>query len=120
MFSLLSPHLPNKHLPMKKEMILVIGARGQIGSELVTALRRVHGAFRVVAVDRLPPDNGRLWSGPYEAVDVLNRRALGALVERYDINQIYHLAATLSATGEANPQAAWELNMQSLLNVLDV
>src|SRR5580658_3723680 len=105
---------------MKKDSILVIGACGQIGSELVPALRRAHGAFRVVAADRLPPDNGPLKAGPYEQLDVLDRAALGALIERYDINQVYHLAATLSATGERNPQAAWELNMQSLLNVLDV
>jgi nucleoside-diphosphate-sugar epimerase len=105
---------------MKKDAILVIGARGQIGSELVPALRRQFGAYRVVAADRLPADNGPLKAGPYEQLDVLDRAALGALVERYDINQIYHLAATLSATGEKNPQTAWDLNMQGLLNVLEV
>ena len=105
---------------MKKDSILVIGARGQIGSELVPALRRAHGAFRVVAADRLPPDNGPLKAGPYEQLDVMDKQALGALIERYDIQQVYHLAATLSATGERNPQQAWNLNMQGLLNVLDV
>jgi nucleoside-diphosphate-sugar epimerase len=104
---------------MKKDSILVIGACGQIGSELVPVLRRVHGAYRVVAADRLPPDNGPLKAGPYEQLNVLDRNALGALIERYDINQVYHLAATLSATGERNPQQAWDLNMQGLLNVLD-
>jgi nucleoside-diphosphate-sugar epimerase len=104
---------------MKKDSILVIGALGQIGSELVPELRRAHGAFRVVAADRLPPDNGPLKAGPYEQLDVLDKRALGALIERYDIQQVYHLAATLSATGERNPQQAWDLNMQGLLNVLD-
>jgi nucleoside-diphosphate-sugar epimerase len=104
---------------MKKDSILVIGACGQIGSELVPALRRTHGAFRVVAADRHPPDNGPLKAGPYEQLDVLDRNALGALIERYDIQQVYHLAATLSATGERNPQQAWDLNMQGLLNVLD-
>jgi nucleoside-diphosphate-sugar epimerase len=105
---------------MKKESILVIGARGQIGSELVPELRRNHGAYRVIAADRLPADNGPLKAGPYEQLDVLDRAALGALIERYDINQVYHLAATLSATGERKPQAAWDLNMTGLLNVLDV
>jgi nucleoside-diphosphate-sugar epimerase len=105
---------------MKKDSILVIGACGQIGSELVPELRRANGAFRVVAADRLPPENGPLKAGPYEQLDVLDRAALGALIERYDINQVYHLAATLSATGERNPQAAWDLNMRGLLNVLDV
>ena len=98
----------------------MIGACGQIGSELVPALRRAHGAFRVVAADRLPPDNGPLKAGPYEQLDVLDRNRLGSLIERYDINQVYHLAATLSATGERNPQQAWNLNMQGLLNVLEV
>jgi nucleoside-diphosphate-sugar epimerase len=105
---------------MKNDSILVIGARGQIGSELVPELRRHYGAFRVVAADRLPPDNARVNRGPYECIDVLNRQALGALIDRYDISHVYHLAATLSATGEKNPQQAWDLNMQSLLNVLEL
>ncbi|HXB06972.1 MAG TPA: NAD-dependent epimerase/dehydratase family protein, partial [Puia sp.] len=105
---------------MKRDTILVIGARGQIGSELLPELRRAHGSFRVVAADRLPPDNGPLKAGPYEQLDVLDRRALGAIIDRYDINQVYHLAATLSATGEKNPLQAWDLNMQGLLNVLDL
>jgi len=104
---------------MRKESILVIGARGQIGSELLPRLRRQHGAFRVIAADRLPADNVSFRAGPYEQLDVLDPRALGALVERYDINQVYHLAATLSATGERNPRQAWDLNMQGLLNVLE-
>ncbi|HEV3327432.1 MAG TPA: NAD-dependent epimerase/dehydratase family protein [Puia sp.] len=109
---------------MKKESILVIGACGQIGSELLPGLRRAYGSFRVIAADRLPLDNGPdhnyLGPGPYEQLDVLDRRALGALIDRYDINQVYHLAAMLSATGEQNPQQAWDLNMQGLLNVLDL
>lgn len=105
---------------MKKDSVLVIGACGQIGSELVPELRRIHGNFRVIAADRLPPANGRLQAGPYEQLDVLDRNALGALIDRYDINQVYHLAATLSATGERNPQQAWDLNIQGLLNVLGV
>jgi nucleoside-diphosphate-sugar epimerase len=105
---------------MKKDSILVIGALGQVGSELVPLLRREHGAYRVIAADRLPPHNGPLKVGPYEQLDVLDRAALGAVIERYDINQVYHLAATLSATGERNPLSAWNLNMQGLLNVLDV
>jgi nucleoside-diphosphate-sugar epimerase len=105
---------------MNKDSILVIGARGQIGSELLPELRRQYGAFRVIAADRLPPDNARVNRGPYESIDVLNRKALGALIDRYNINQVYHLAATLSATGEKNPEQAWDLNMQSLLNVLEL
>jgi nucleoside-diphosphate-sugar epimerase len=103
---------------MKKDCILVIGACGQIGSELVPELRRAHGAFRVIAADRLPSTKDKTQAGPYEQLDALDRQALGALIDRYDINQVYHLAAMLSATGEQNPQQAWDLNMQSLLNLL--
>ena len=105
---------------MAKDMILVTGACGQIGSELVPELRRAHGAYRVIASDRLPVDDGLLNAGPYEQLDVLDRDTLGVLIDRYSITQVYHLAATLSATGERNPHQAWNLNMHGLLNVLDL
>jgi nucleoside-diphosphate-sugar epimerase len=105
---------------MKRDMILVIGACGQIGAELVPALRRVHGDLHVVAADLRPPDKDKRSAGPYVQLDVLNYGALSALISRYDINQVYLLAATLSANGEQNPQRAWDLNMQGLLNVLNL
>jgi nucleoside-diphosphate-sugar epimerase len=105
---------------MKSDNILVIGASGQIGTELVPALRRVHGDLHVVAADVRPHQKDRPSAGPYVQLDVLNYGALGSLIDRYDINQVYLLAATLSATGEQHPQKAWDLNMQSLLNILNL
>jgi nucleoside-diphosphate-sugar epimerase len=107
-------------MKMKKDNILVIGASGQIGTELVTSLRRVFGDYHVIAADLKARTPELEAAGPYEQLDVLNRGALSALITRYDITQIYLLAAMLSATGEQQPQRAWQLNMQSLLNVLDL
>lgn len=116
---------------MRKDTILVIGACGQIGAELTTALRQVYGESRVIAADLRPAEdlksnaNGRssipaLEAGPFERLDVLDKAALSALIDRYDVTQIYLLAAMLSATGERYPQQAWHLNMQGLLNTLDL
>jgi nucleoside-diphosphate-sugar epimerase len=110
----------NTSLHMKKDTILVIGAGGQIGAELVPALRRIHGDLHVIAADLRPSTGEADGTGPYEQLDVLNRGALSALITRYDINQVYLLAAMLSATGEKHPQRAWDLNMQSLLNILEL
>lgn len=105
---------------MKKDTILVIGACGQIGAELIPALRRVYGDFHVIAADLRPPTEEWGSAGPYEQVDVLNRSALSSLIMRYDVTQVYLLAAMLSATGEKDPHKAWNLNMQSMLNILDL
>ncbi|HVS98804.1 MAG TPA: NAD-dependent epimerase/dehydratase family protein, partial [Puia sp.] len=105
---------------MKKDTLLVIGACGQIGVELTTALRRVYGDRHVIASDLKAPTAALLDEGPYEQLDVLNRNALSALIVRHDITQVYLLAALLSASGELHPEKAWQLNMQSLLNVLDI
>ncbi len=102
---------------MKK--ILVIGAAGQLGSELTLALRGLYGAEHVIATDLRKP-SGELENGPAEILDVMKIDQLDALVKRYQINEIYHLAAILSAKGEQNPKFAWDLNMTSLLNVLEV
>ena len=91
---------------MKKDNILVIGAAGQIGAELVPALRRVYGDFHVIAADLKPVTEETDAAGPYEQLDVLNRGALSALITRHDISQVYLLAAMLSATGEKHPQTA--------------
>lgn len=101
--------------------ILVTGATGQIGSELVPALRARYGAANVVAAGhkKTPPSELRE-SGPYATLDIRERGALGALVEHERIDTIYHLAALLSATAEADPQLAWEINMGGLVNVLEV
>ena len=105
---------------MKKDTLLVIGACGQIGLELTTALRRVYGSRQVIAADLKAPSAALLAEGPYEQLDALNRCALSALIARHDVTQVYLLAALLSATGEQHPEKAWQLNTQSLLHVLDI
>lgn len=115
-----SAHLRKIATHMKSDNILIVGASGQIGTELVPALRRIHGDLHVVAADVRPLNKERQSAGPYVQLDVLNYGALGSLIDRYDINQVYLLAATLSATGEQHPQKAWDLNMQSLLNILNL
>ncbi len=105
---------------MQKEKILVIGASGQIGVELTLALRKIYGNTNVVASDLREENDLLKGTGPYVSLDVMNKEMLHVQVIRQNITQIYLLAAILSATGEKNPNLAWSLNMQSLLNVLDI
>ena len=105
---------------MVKEKILVIGASGQIGVELTLALRKIYGNANVVASDLREENELLKGTGPYVSLDVMNKEMLHVQVIRQNITQIYLLAAILSATGEKNPNLAWSLNMQSLLNVLDI
>lgn len=105
---------------MKKDKILVIGACGQIGVELTLALRTIYGVENVIAADLREPNQLLQGSGPYISLDVMNKEALWELIVDNGITQVYHLAALLSATGEKNPQFAWNLNMQGLLNVLEI
>lgn len=105
---------------MQKEKILVIGASGQIGVELTLALRKIYGNANVVASDLREENELLKGTGPYVSLDVMNKEMLHVQVIRQNITQIYLLAAILSATGEKNPNLAWSLNMQSLLNVLDI
>jgi len=105
---------------MLKERILVIGASGQIGVELTLALRKIYGNSNVIASDLREENDLLKGTGPYVSLDVMNKEMLHVQVIRQGITQIYLLAAILSATGEKNPNLAWSLNMQSLLNVLDI
>ncbi|MBS1579813.1 MAG: NAD-dependent epimerase/dehydratase family protein [Bacteroidetes bacterium] len=105
---------------MVKEKILVIGASGQIGVELTLALRKIYGNNNVVASDLREQNPLLEGTGPYVSLDVMNKEMLHVQVIRQNITQIYLLAAILSATGEKNPNLAWHLNMQGLLNVLDI
>ncbi|MEO6547390.1 MAG: NAD-dependent epimerase/dehydratase family protein [Ferruginibacter sp.] len=105
---------------MVKEKILVIGASGQIGVELTLALRKIYGNANVVASDLREENDLLKGTGPYVSMDVMNKEMLHVQVIRQNITQIYLLAAILSATGEKNPNLAWSINMQSLLNVLDI
>ncbi|NLL61486.1 MAG: L-threonine 3-dehydrogenase [Candidatus Atribacteria bacterium] len=101
--------------------ILVIGATGQIGSELTLSLRERYGAAKVVAGGhRRTPSLELADAGPYEIANCLDIQALADIIKKYRIDTIYHLAALLSATGEKNPKLAWEVNVQGLINVLDL
>ncbi len=102
-----------------QENILVIGANGQIGTELVNYLRSVYNSDDVVACDIRRPDYDTKNAGPFEFVNVLDKENLKNIYQKYKPKQVYLLAAILSATGEQNPKLAWDLNMNGLLNVLD-
>ncbi len=105
---------------MVKDKILVIGASGQIGVELTMALRKIYGNANVIASDLREQNPLLEGTGPYVSLDVMNKEMLHVQVIRQNVTQIYLLAAILSATGEKNPNLAWNLNMQGLLNVLDI
>lgn len=105
---------------MLKEKILVIGASGQIGVELTLELRKIYGNANVVASDLREENDLLKGTGPYVSLDIMNKEMLHVQVIRQNITQVYLLAAILSATGEKNPNLAWNLNMQGLLNVLDI
>ncbi|MFN4947029.1 MAG: NAD-dependent epimerase/dehydratase family protein [Chryseotalea sp.] len=103
---------------MKKHKILIIGAGGQLGSELTQGLWQIYGKENVIATDIKDPQ-GILAQGNFEILDVLKEKALFEFIKKNNITQIYHLAAVLSATGERNPKFAWHLNMDGLVHVLD-
>ena len=98
--------------------ILIIGANGQIGTELAATLAAKHGNANVITSDVAP--EGRLPQLTHEMLDVTDASALAAVQQRHGITQIYHLAAALSANGEKHPMWAWDLNMKGLLNVLEL
>ncbi len=101
--------------------ILVTGALGQIGTELVAALRERYGADRVVASDIRMPTRGRHEAvGPFDFVDCTSLHQVREAVNRHRVDTIYHLAALLSAVGEEKPQVAWDVNMGGIYRVLEV
>jgi nucleoside-diphosphate-sugar epimerase len=103
---------------MTPPKILIVGANGQIGTELAEALVQRHGAAQVVTSDLAP--EGRVRGIAHEALDVTDAAALAAVAKRHHVTQIWHLAAALSASGEKHPMWAWDLNMRGLLNVLEL
>lgn len=102
---------------MKK--ILIVGAGGQIGSELTQLLRGIYGAGNVVATD-LRESAQLSETGPFVVMDALDRETYGKVVRQYGIDTIYNLVALLSATGEKDPQLAWKINMGALMNSLEI
>jgi nucleoside-diphosphate-sugar epimerase len=102
------------------EKILVIGASGQIGSELMIALRENYGGDNVYATDIKQPPKDILEGGPFQILDVLDNKALIHFTIRNKITQVYHLAAVLSGNAEKLPLQAWDINMRGLLNVLEL
>jgi nucleoside-diphosphate-sugar epimerase len=102
------------------KQILVTGAVGQIGSELVMALRKRYGNEKVIASDiRMPEDKELLESGPFETLDVLDPNNITRMMQLHEIGTVYHLAAVLSAIGESRPNVAWQINMNGLYNFLE-
>ncbi|WP_075351557.1 NAD-dependent epimerase/dehydratase family protein [Algoriphagus marinus] len=102
------------------EKILVIGAAGQLGSELTKSLTDLFGSESVIATDLQESARSKFDYCRFEVLDVMNKEALRNLVKNEKVSQIYHLAAVLSATGEKKPIFAWHLNMESLLFVLEL
>lgn len=105
---------------MKQEKVLIMGAGGQIGVELTIALRAVYGESNVIASDIREAHPLLAGKGPYVILNAMDANATLELVKKEGITQIYLLAALLSATGEKDPKRAWDINMQSLLQVLDI
>ena len=100
--------------------ILILGACGQIGTELTMELRAKHGAETVIASDIREGTEGLMKSGPFEILDATNYEAIEDVVMHYEIDEVYLMAAMLSATAEKFPMRAWNLNMNSLFNVLNL
>jgi len=102
------------------ERIMVIGAAGQIGSELVIELRKIYGSENVYSTDIKHASPEIVQGGPYQALDVMDDKQLIHFIIRNKITQIYHLAAVLSGNAEKLPTQAWHINMDSLMNVLEI
>ena len=100
--------------------ILIIGACGQIGTELTQKLRSIHGTENVIASDIRKLNVPVVNEGPFEVINALDFNQIEALLEKYEITDVYMMAALLSATAEKNPAFAWDLNMNSLFHVLNL
>ncbi len=103
-----------------KKTTLILGACGQIGTELTLTLREKYGNDAVVATDIKEPALAELKNGPFEILDASDAAGLRTVCEKYNVGTVYHLVAMLSATGEKFPMKAWDLNMQSLLHTLEL
>jgi nucleoside-diphosphate-sugar epimerase len=101
-------------------VVLVLGACGQIGTELSLKLRSIYGSSNVIASDIKHGSDELMESGPFELIDATNGEQILEIIQKYKVNTVYLLAAMLSATAEKHPQKAWNLNMKSLSIVLDL
>ncbi len=106
------------NLSMNNEKILVIGASGQIGTELVLKLKEIYGDSNIIASDIRATDNKSFH--PFEVLDVLDKNRILEVIKKHQVKEVYLLAALLSATAELNPALGWRLNMEGLLNLLDL
>ncbi|SHO60532.1 NAD-dependent epimerase/dehydratase family protein [Algoriphagus zhangzhouensis] len=102
------------------EKILVIGAAGQLGSELTKSLSDIYGGDRVIATDLNESARSKFDYCQFEVLDIMDQAKAKELIQKENVKQVYHLAAVLSATGEQKPLFAWNLNMDSLLFVLEM
>ncbi|MED5355000.1 MAG: NAD-dependent epimerase/dehydratase family protein [Bacteroidota bacterium] len=102
---------------MINDTVLIIGANGQLGSVLSEELQKIHGNDNVIASDIY---SNSTFDGVFEIIDATDLKAIENIVNKYAVNQIYHLAAILSAKGEKNPLKTWDLNISMMLNVFEV
>lgn len=100
--------------------ILIIGACGQIGTELTKRLRNIYGSDKIIASDVRKGSDELMASGPFEEINALDLDRLESVIEQHNVEEVYLMAALLSATAEKNPAFAWELNMNSLFHVLNI
>ena len=100
--------------------ILVMGAAGQIGSELVPAMRKIYGISNIIASDIRTDVSEILKDGPYEIVDCLDTKKIKDVIAQYEIDTVYNLVALLSAVGEKKPQLSWKINIGGLMNLLEL
>ena len=101
------------------EKILILGSEGQVGTDLAERLREKYGKDNVVCSDIRPVDNEKLARGPYEVLDVMDRKAAHDIFSRHKPTMVYHLAAMLSATAEKFPRKGWDLNMEGMFAIFD-
>lgn len=102
------------------DVLLILGASGQIGNELTQRLRKIYGNTNVIASDIRAGNRDMMNSGPFELINATDKEQILKVVQQYKVTHVYLLAAMLSATAELQPQKAWNLNINSLLVVLDL